>query len=408
MAATNRDLVAANTALGAQIAKLKNATATTAQGVVPGSNPGTSTPTLSLARIADSYETLKTRQGRRGASAGSDSSLASGDGAEPPTSSASSPNDERRRKIMAGLASFRERAAAAGAGAGNYMTPEQEGELSPADARSLSVVHPGAGGPAGPGAIALNQGAGQGTSPVLVNGQGGQKPKSATSPYFSSKLEVFESAKYVPPNSYAMARVLVGADAATGTSYSADPKPVLLRILSQARHVETDGRIQTTDITGCLVNGAAYGELASEKVYIKLQRISCPIGQNRFAVATVEGYVSSHGKAGVRGQVISREGSLTARALVAGTLNGLGQAMSRNVNSAIGGLNSTVSSGGALGAKELSPGEIASASVGTGVSSAASMLADYYIKRAEQYSPVIEMPTGISVEIVFLTGFEVK
>jgi conjugal transfer pilus assembly protein TraB len=36
------------------------------------------------------------------------------------------------------------------------------------------------------------------------------------------------------------------------------------------------------------------------------------------------------------------------------------------------------------------------------------MLADCYIKRAEQYQPVIEMPTGISIEIVFLSGFQVK
>jgi conjugal transfer pilus assembly protein TraB len=46
--------------------------------------------------------------------------------------------------------------------------------------------------------------------------------------------------------------------------------------------------------------------------------------------------------------------------------------------------------------------------VGSGVSGAASMLADYYIKRAEQYQPVIEMPTGIEVELVFLAGFRVK
>ena len=35
------------------------------------------------------------------------------------------------------------------------------------------------------------------------------------------------------------------------------------------------------------------------------------------------------------------------------------------------------------------------------------MLADYYVKRAEQYQPVVEMPTGIEVELVFLSGFEI-
>ena len=43
-----------------------------------------------------------------------------------------------------------------------------------------------------------------------------------------------------------------------------------------------------------------------------------------------------------------------------------------------------------------------------GIGNAAGVLADYYVKRAEQYQPVIEMPTGIEVELVLLTGFQVQ
>jgi len=32
----------------------------------------------------------------------------------------------------------------------------------------------------------------------------------------------------------------------------------------------------------------------------------------------------------------------------------------------------------------------------------------YLIERAEQYQPVVEMPTGISVDIVFLDGVYVR
>ena len=71
-------------------------------------------------------------------------------------------------------------------------------------------------------------------------------------------------------------------------------------------------------------------------------------------------------------------------------------------------MTTSITGQGALAAQELTPGQIATGSVGTGVSQAASMLADYYIKRAEQYQPVIEMPTGIQVELVFLSGFQVK
>lgn len=288
--------------------------------------------------------------------------------------------------------------------------------LDAAPHRTMSVIKasyapsgsPGAGPGAGPsGAGASGAASGGVLGGTLSNGV--PSAMNGTRSYFSSSLEVYDSARYVPPNAYAEAKVLVGVDAATGTTFSADPKPVLFRVTGPAVHVGLNGRFQTTDLSGCMVNGAAFGELPSEKVYIKLQKITCPAGPGKFAVATVEGYVSSKGKAGVRGQVISREGQFTGRAMIAGALNGLGQALSTNIQRSQSGLNTDPSGvSGLLAARELSPGQIASGSIGTGVSNASSMLADYYIKRAEQYQPVIEMPTGISVEIVFLSGFQVR
>lgn len=223
----------------------------------------------------------------------------------------------------------------------------------------------------------------------------------------TGSLQVFDTGKVVPPNSYARAKVLVGVDAAAGVRDSADPKPVVFRIVGPAVSVGVNGRFQETDIRGCMINGAAYGELSSEKVYVKLQRITCPVGQNRHAVGTVEGFVTHKGKAGVRGTVISREGNLTQRAMIAGTLQGLGSGLSANFNrNGAGGVGGGLS--GLLGTEKLSASEIAQASVGQGVSNAASMLADYYIKRAEQYQPVIEMPTGVEVELVFLSGIQIK
>ena len=312
-------------------------------------------------------------------------------------------------------------ASAPSSGRGGLMKPLIAGVRRPATAdasqaaadpaaqplRSIQVIHadstpagpvqPSAGLPAPPGDGAQSLGAAKALG-------------AATGPkaFFTSKLEVFDSAQYVPPNAYVEAKVLVGVDAATGTSYSQDPKPVLFRILGPATHVGADGKFQTTDLTGCLINGAAYGELPSEKVYVKLQKITCPAGPGRFSVATVEGYVTSKGKAGVRGPVISREGQFTSRAMLAGALNGLGQGLSKNVQASQSGVTTSITGAGALSAQELTPGQIATGSLGTGVSQAASMLADYYIKRAEQYQPVIEMPTGIQVELVFLSGFQVK
>lgn len=222
----------------------------------------------------------------------------------------------------------------------------------------------------------------------------------------SAAAQVYDSANFVPPNAYVTARVLVGVDAATGVTTNSDPKPVLFRLTGPAVHVGANGRHQTTDLSGCLVNGAAYGELSSEKVYIRLQRITCPAGEGRFSVATVEGYASHKGKAGVRGNVISREGGLMSRALVAGTLQGLGNSLSQYTDSL--NRNIGVSEGGMLAAPPLEGGQVAAGAAGAGVANAASTLADYFVKRAEQYQPVIEMPTGIEVELVLLTGFQIN
>lgn len=310
--------------------------------------------------------------------------------------------------------------AAVGPGAAGSRPSRGRGGLTGADRASMDADGTAGAPQAASWTVTANgssgdgkSGAGQGTGlppPSSQAGYGLNKTALAgsTSKSVSTSLEVYDSTHFVPPNAYVEATVIVGVDAAAGTSFSADPKPVLFRLHGPAVHVGGDGHHQTTNLDGCEVSGAAYAELSSEKVYIKLQKITCPVAAGKFSVATVEGYVSSRGKAGVRGKVISREGQLTTKALVAGTLQGLGQAMSLNVQRSQSGQIGTTGPGGVLSSQELSPGQIAQGAVGTGISSASSMLANYYIQRAEQYQPVIEMPTGINVTLVFLNGFQVR
>lgn len=46
--------------------------------------------------------------------------------------------------------------------------------------------------------------------------------------------------------------------------------------------------------------------------------------------------------------------------------------------------------------------------VGGGASKAAQTLSEYYIKRAEQYHPVIPIGAGNEVTVVFRDGFQLK
>jgi conjugal transfer pilus assembly protein TraB len=213
-----------------------------------------------------------------------------------------------------------------------------------------------------------------------------------------------DSINYLPPNSFASAKVIVGVDASAGVNSQTDPLPVVLRVTGPARSVYQNGRLLTTKIEGCLINGAARGELSSEKVYVKLQKMTCPQPGGRYAVSEVKGFIAFAGKTGVRGRVVSREGSLVTQAFLAGLAGGFGRGFSANATSFLTQPNVTVN-----GQREkLGIGDIAQGGLGEGVAQSADMVSKYLIERAEQYQPVIEMPTGIDVEIVFLEGVYVR
>jgi conjugal transfer pilus assembly protein TraB len=76
---------------------------------------------------------------------------------------------------------------------------------------------------------------------------------------------VEDSPDYLPPNSYASARVIVGVDASAGVASQTDPLPVVLRITGPARSVMQNGKVLTTRIQGCVVNGAARGDLSARR-----------------------------------------------------------------------------------------------------------------------------------------------
>ncbi len=212
----------------------------------------------------------------------------------------------------------------------------------------------------------------------------------------------YDVRNYLPPNAYTKAKILVGVDATVGVKAQTDPKPVEFRIIGPAYSASHGGKRLETDVEGCVVNGAAFGELSSEKVFVKLQKMTCPDGPTQVAVAAVEGYLAHEGKAGIRGRVVSREGDLVTQALLAGIAGGFGRGFSANANSQFRtvGIGSTDN--------QLSAEEILTGGLGQGAATAADTVSNYLIERAEQYQPVIEMPTGLEVELVFIGGAYIR
>ena len=206
---------------------------------------------------------------------------------------------------------------------------------------------------------------------------------------------------YVPTNAYAPATFLVTVDMPAGSEDASDPLPVMLRITGPARSALQDGAPLETDLEGCLVNGAATPDLSSERVHVRLQRMTCQRADGEVVETMVEGYVAQFGKAGVRGRVIRREGAFIKQALLASLIGGFGEGLSANAELAF-------TPYGGSGDRELSTGDIVRGGVGQGFASAADRVADFLIEEAEEYDSVIELPAGIAVELVFVSGAVVR
>ncbi len=204
---------------------------------------------------------------------------------------------------------------------------------------------------------------------------------------------------WLPAGAHAEAVVLAGVDASAGVSSQGDPRPVLLRITGPAWTAAEDGTALQVDVDGCTVTGAAHGDLSSEKVYVRFRTMTCAGPEPGTVIETdVAGFVAGSGKTGVRGPVVSREGALVEKAFLAGLVSGVGQGVSQAFQP------QAVATGGGAAVTNTALGDIGRAGVGAGASSAGNKVADYMIRRAEQYQPVIQLQAGTKVTLVFLEG----
>lgn len=194
---------------------------------------------------------------------------------------------------------------------------------------------------------------------------------------------------YLPIGAFGRATILGGIDASTSLSSQSDPRPVLMRLIDYGRLPKN----VRSKIKDCHVIGAGYGDISSERVYVRLETISCTTNSGEIFEKPVHGYVAgADGKDGIRGKVVWREGPLVQRAFIAGTLSQIGQGISDTY---------TTTSVSPLGVVEsVDTSDIFQAGIAQGSSSALDRLAEYNIQRAEAYQPIIEVNAGQIVEIV--------
>jgi conjugal transfer pilus assembly protein TraB len=201
----------------------------------------------------------------------------------------------------------------------------------------------------------------------------------------------------IPSGTSVKALLVSSVDADCAVFSINNPIPVKLRILDDG-HLPKDIAVK---LKGGIIIGSAYGNLSSERVYMRLERLTQVNRDGDFVETEIAGYVTGEdGKYGVRGTVVDKSAKIMANA----AMSGLFAEGSQILQAAVGRyrignyLNANTSQ--AVG-ESFMPGAVG------GTCNAFDMLADYYIRRAEQVEPVIQVNAGRIVDVTFTHGVEI-
>lgn len=195
------------------------------------------------------------------------------------------------------------------------------------------------------------------------------------------------------PVSFTRAVLLGGLDAPTGGQSQTNPHPVLLRLVDSA---VLPNRYRG-EVRECFVIGAGYGDISSERAYIRTENLSCIRHDGSTLEIAIQGSIfGEDGKVGMRGRLVTKQGQLLANALLAGVVSGIGTAFSQYYTT------TTTSTFGTISTTD--PNKAIQSGLGMGVGSAMNRLANYYISLAEKVFPVIEIDAGRMVDVVLTKG----
>jgi conjugal transfer pilus assembly protein TraB len=201
---------------------------------------------------------------------------------------------------------------------------------------------------------------------------------------------------YLPSTAFMRAVLLSGLDAPTGGQAQNNPHPVLLRVLD---HAQLPNSFRS-DVKDCFILGSGYGDLSSERAYVRTESLACIRDAGDALDIPLKGVlVGPDGKAGVRGRLVSKTGQVLANALIAGLVSGLGTALTSGA---------IVQSVSPLGATQtVDPDKALQAGIGQGLARGLDRLVQYYISLADKIYPVVEVDAGQVVDVIVTRGVSV-
>ena len=196
----------------------------------------------------------------------------------------------------------------------------------------------------------------------------------------------------VPAGSFVKGRLLNGLDAPSSGAAKSSPHPVAIQIIDKSI---LPNKFKA-DIKECVAIGSGYGELSSDRAILRVENLSCvkKDGTSITSKGSSIGYVTGEdGKIGLSGRVVSKQGAILARALVAGFAEGMSKVFTQSNTYVATSATGTISTP--------DPNKAFESSMFGGGAEASKKVAEYYLKLNDEMFPIVEIAVGRKCDIIF-------
>ncbi len=214
----------------------------------------------------------------------------------------------------------------------------------------------------------------------------------------SAKMQdILEKKTIIPAGSYVKVRILTGVEASSNPQ---TPYPMLM----QADYAFTGPNKTKIDMSNCFLMAKTTGDLSTERVIGQVDMLSCVRRNGKYEERPAQGYLAGEDSTfGVIGQLISKQGQVLAAAVIASLAKGASDALAtvQTTTSVVAG-----TTGAPVSATNVT-GNTAAFVAGRAFTDSASLVAQWYLKYAEQLVPAIAVGSGRSIWVVLQKSIEI-
>jgi len=211
------------------------------------------------------------------------------------------------------------------------------------------------------------------------------------------KQDELQEKTLIPAGSYVKVKILTGVEASSNTQ---TPYPMLM----QADYAFTGPNKTKIDMSNCFLMAKTNGDISTERVVGQVDTISCVKNNGKYEERSTAGYLAGEDSTfGIVGQLISKQGQVMAAAIIASLAKGAGDAlaMAQTTTQVVAG------STGAPATATNVTGSTAAFVAGRAFTDSASLVANWYLKYADQLVPAIAVGSGRSVWVVLQKSVQI-